>query len=70
MLDKVLVELANKSGTITGFDGKYYITGETLFNAGICACPDCGKFMPIEFKYCQDCKRHIAIVVKRIAKKK
>lgn len=70
MLNMILKELSEKEGPILIFDGKQFITGQTLFDAGICACPDCGYLMPIEHKWCKHCKQKVFIIVARIAGKK
>jgi hypothetical protein len=45
------------------YDGEKFITPKDLYDMGIVACCECGKILPIEFRYCSECNENVVIFV-------
>ena len=60
---RIIQHLLNRDiGQQLIFDGNDFITPKKVFEYGIIACCQCGKFLSIDSKYCDECHQ-IAIFI-------
>jgi len=39
-----------------------FSTSDFLLNMGMCSCDKCGNLCSVDYKWCKNCLRHIAII--------
>lgn len=40
-----------------------YVTGQYLYDMGMCLCNNCGKLHSLGYTFCNDCFQHITIML-------
>ena len=44
-------------------DNNEFLTPRNVHNHGIILCSQCGKFLPMEFRYCENCKKNAIFIL-------
>ncbi len=64
--DLKTIEKANAisyNENVLHFDGVEFKTSKYLFSKGIIVCVDCGRYMPYEYRFCDDCKKYVIFII-------